>query len=273
VWDVEWAPGETKTIRCSYNMGEPVTYAGLVAGWGVHYVVRTGTLWRGGVIGKADISIRFESNVGSPSTVPGAPAAHPKGQEPSSTVYVSFPESAKWVSEREVRWHFESWTPREDISVKTVFWHGLDEPFARDYFYRLPKDYLGATTSYSDETLDQLVERELAPWRALFPEHCARFDRKKLRRIIADWLLHEILARHGDPFVVGKGELGVVKNPEAVMSMDGYLYGRWHTAFEGYMYHGGWYRPRMGAKGTVSEKTLGAQEQANLRFLRNAARP
>jgi hypothetical protein len=261
-WEVEWAPHETKTVRCSYDMGRARPYTGLVHGWAVHYVARTGALWKGGVIGEADFRIRVNGHVGPKSGKLPRPAP---GPEPAMVTATSYPDVAEWKSANEVQWHFENWTPTDDIWVKFGSWRGLDAPHPAEYPFRLPRQYLGATNKYTDAYLDELVERELEPFRSLFPQHCKAFERPKLKRVIADWLSHEILARHGDPFFVGRGSLG--GNPEAVLGIGDNLYGRWHYVFQAYMYHGGWYRPRMGPGGAVDPKALSPLEQQNLAFL------
>jgi len=254
VWDVTWLPGETKTIHVSYDMGAARTYSGIVDGWSLLYVVRTGALWKG-PIGKAEISIEFGKDV-------------PSHRTSATPLILSYPKQARWVSTSKVRWRFSRWEPTEDIRVTSLGWVGLTREVKRRFFYALPHPYRGDSARYTVKYLDELVEKELAPWREAFPRRVKKLDRRALRRLIADWLYHEILARHGDPFLVGKaGPNGEIPKG-AVMTSAGYAYSEWHTNFQAYMYHGGWYRPRLGPKGTVRPADLKPMERQNLAFLK-----
>ena len=253
-WPVTWEPGETKTIGCRYNMGERegLAYYTPVEGWQLCYIARTGALWRG-PIGTADISITFRDD----PRVFG-----PVGNKQPPTQYLTFAEHAKWLSPTKVQWHFENWEPTDDIRVQFARWTG----FSDAYHFVLPAHCAGAEQRYTTEMLDALVERELAPWRPAFPDEVAKCDRTAVRSLIAEVLYHEIFARHGDPFITG-----IVGGPRPadVSSESGdYYYGKWHAYFQGYMYHGGWYRPDVKKKTKVTPDELNETERANLAFLR-----
>jgi hypothetical protein len=252
-WEVSWKPKETRVFRVIYDMGVPASFQGIVDGWRLTYVVRTGALWKG-PIGEADVTIRFDSDVRNHRIA-------------TTPLVVSHADRARWVSDREIRWHFEDWEPKRDIQVASYAWVGLTEENIERFFLALPHPYQGADKTYTEAMLDALVERKIAPWKEVFPERCARLDRELIRTLVAGWLYHEIFARHGDPFLVGEDDGG--KWPkEAVMGMDGYLYGRWHDKFRAYMYHGGWYSPKYGPEGKVSLDDLSPVERKNAEFLR-----
>ena len=254
-WQFDWAPLETRIVRISYNMGYPESFRGMLDGWRVNYVVRTGALWKG-PIKRADFQIRFPSDVTS-------------YQSETSRVVVSHPKQATWVSNREVKWHFENWEPRKDIQVARYAWVGPTEQNIDQFFLRLPHPYQGNSRVYTDAWLDELVQKKMALWNKVFPEQCKKLDRALIKRLVAEWLHQEIFARHGDPFLLGKHD-GQSKWPkEAVMAMDGYLYNHWSAKFKAYMYHGGWYKPNWGPDGSVSLRDLGKRERQNVRFLKN----
>jgi hypothetical protein len=59
VWAVVWAPGQTRRITCTFDMGEAEqSFWGLAQSYRLLYVARTGALWKG-AIGKADVSVTF----------------------------------------------------------------------------------------------------------------------------------------------------------------------------------------------------------------------
>ena len=269
VWDMTWAPNETKSIRVSYEMGEPAYLSGLREITEVTqllYIVRTGALWKG-PIGSADVSIRFVT----PPPKPGEEVKPEIGlQSYPSPNLISWPQNARWIGPEgkptEVRWHFENWTPTEDIWVKWTYWRGFD-PKAHDWFL-LPTPYQGAKIAYSAELLDGLVERELALARQYFPEKVATFDRGPLRKSIAEWLYREIYARHGESFYIGtfNGDPKTLK--EGTVGSGGYLYSDWCLRFAGYGRRDGWYQPKPDPNGTVRFEELSQMEQKNALFLR-----
>lgn len=263
IWKVRWEPGQTREIVCEYDMGGPEEgFGGLVQKWRLLYVVRTGALWRG-PIGKADIVVRFRED---PRTRPLL-EHHGIGDAPAGTFRVTYSNQATWVSPMELRWHFVDWEPTDDLVVERVRWQGLHD----HYSYLLPTPYGGGTKTYTDAWLNELTEREVAPWRKLLPQETKAFDVKPLRRHIAECLYHEIKARHGDPFIIGK--TADRPHPQGVVADDNtHLYSRWMMYFVSYSYHGGWYRPDRGLGGPVPDEALNEQERANRQFLDGALR-
>jgi len=156
------------------------------------YVVRTGALWRGN-IGKADISILFNSDPRQRSD--------PPFQEITSdhnTVFTTtYPGQARWVSDKEVHWHFNDWNPKEDIVVQLLIWKGTNEHLYT--YFDLPSNYnyKGLIQKYTNNYLELLVEDLVSPWKNIFPEQTKTTDRKKLKKVCAELLYYEVLARHG----------------------------------------------------------------------------
>lgn len=255
VWDVSWAPGETKIIRVSFEMGWPMTLRGsnnMAEGWQVMYIVSTGALWKG-PIGRADISIKY-------------PVDKKFFQLPlGDKRQVSYPENIKQNDENTIVWHFENWTPTEEIWLAELKWRGLPPERIGDYFYGLPTEYTGDKNAYTDAFLETLIEKELTFARKHLPDKVASFDTITLKIAISDWLLHEIYARHGDLFYVGQG------SPRAGVFGDtkGNLYSFWQEKFRPYSrYKGWWYQPNDGPVGGVKMASLSEIEQRNVRFLR-----
>jgi hypothetical protein len=255
-WNVTWAPQETKVIRVVFDMGEPLVLAGsnfLVRGWQWMYVVTTGTLWKG-PIGRADITFKL----GHP-LVPSA-ALPPHRQ-------VSYPEQARWLDDNTVTWQFEDWTPAAEIWLRTVEWHGLDrDDQAHSYQFSLPV-YRGAEEEYGDQTIENLATRDLRLATEHLPDDVRQFDINLLRIAIADWLLHEIYARHGDAFYLGP-VTDLEDSLDGWVEGDGHRYSQWHNRFLPLSPRGGWYEPDMtpGKKVKISE--LHPTEQKNVAFLR-----
>lgn len=262
VWKTSWAAGETKLIRIAYDMGEPEWYRRFVEGWRLRYIVRTGALWKG-PIGRADITMRIKGNpMLSEDFV--RPASKFKRIDPP----FSYPANARQVSPTEVTWHFENWTPDEDIWFGFMQWVGFTFELPWNNWVQLPVPYVGAKEDYTDALLENLVDRELAPWRDSFPEEAKR-DRPILKALAAEWLYREMFARHGDPFYLGKRKEG---QPEPVGARgydqnDNYL-SWWSDKFPRPM-RGGWYRPGTGPgpNGSVRLSDLTAQERKNAEFL------
>lgn len=255
VWNVSWAPKETKVVRIEFDMGEPMFLPGsnhLVAGWQWMYVVTTGSLWKG-PIGRADISIK---------------AGHPLVSSAPLPPFrlVSHPDNATWQDDKLVTWHFENWIPTEEIWLLTVEWRGLDEKQVPHYRFFLPV-YRGAEQAYDDATIEELVARDLQLATDYLPDEARTFDRNLLRIAIADWLLHEIYARHGDAFYLGK-ESESFQTKLSHYEMDGHLYSGWSDLFRGYGYKGGWYKPDYSPAGGVKTSSLHRMEQTNVAFLR-----
>ena len=240
LWEVTWQPGQSHTIACACNVGRPEHLWGLGAGRRLVYAARTGARWKG-KIGKADISVAFRAN----------PRLWLRDVAPKAVLRTSYPEQAKWASPTEVRWHFENWEPTDDLVVEVLAWRGLGAQLYDDFL--LPYAYAGAASEYTDATLEALVERETAPWAAAFPRQVKALDRKRFKRLIADLLHHEILARHGDPFLLGR---------------DPTMHGRWRAAFAIYSRSGGWYKPDRKKTRADVLKELNATETRNLAFLK-----
>lgn len=258
IWDVTWAPGETKIIRVVFDMGEPMWLSGannLVDGWEAMYIVSTGALWKG-PIGRADISIHFvEGGLGWRWKL------EPKWE-------CSYPEHATWKGTESVTWHFENWTPKEEIWLRSLKWIGLKADTVSDYQYALPDDYLGNKIAYTSQRIESLVDRELELARQYFPEKVKALDVRLLKIVVADWLLHEIYARHGDPFYLGKQAKGGKLEEGTVGDTKGNLYHVWQMNFMGYGYHGGWYHCDFRPEGAVKTASLPEQERKNAEFLK-----
>lgn len=259
VWDVTWAPGETKTIEVAYELGEPIPLPGssaLASGWQLTYVVRTGALWKG-PIGRADIVMKFPvESWGSEYFLP--------------LRRTSYPEVARWDGLRQISWHFENWTPTDDIWVRSAGWGGFEPAKADNFFVQLPTPYAGDTERYSEATLDRWIDRQLVLAKEYFPAEAAALDRQPLREVAADWLLHELLARHGDPFFIGKHVAGQPAPAEArgyTMHDNNYI-GLWRGRFNSYGGMKGWYRPTYNPDGTPPTIQLTGREQENAEFLR-----
>lgn len=259
VWEVSWAPNETKVIRVSYSMGEMPFFNGLVAGCSLSYVVRTGALWKG-PIGKADITIHFKEG-------DFARSVFLSGKQRVT----SFPEQARWVDPGVVTWHFENWEPTEDIWAKSLTWRGIGPKSVDEWdFFFLPHPYEGNKIQYTDMMLEQLVDRELEPWRKFFPEETAKIDRQLYKKLIAEWLYHELYARNGDPFFIGLHVEGRLDPPDAhgYTNHDKNLIGRWRNHFDRYGGMKGWYRPKEVRRGKPPSIKLSSLERKNAEFLK-----
>ncbi|HWA24459.1 MAG TPA: hypothetical protein VG734_02205 [Lacunisphaera sp.] len=254
VWDVTWAPKQTKVVRVSFDMGEPMVLPGsnhLAAGWQWTYIVTTGSLWKG-PIGRADISMQVGHPFASHAPLP-------------AFRQVSYPDQAKWQGGNFVSWHFENWTPTTEIWLRTAEWTGLKTANVPDYQFALPADYHGAKVEYRESTIEELVARDLGFAAKYFPAEARAFDRNLLRIAIADWLLHEIYARHGDSFRLRRAADNGSTKPHEIEDGDGYLYSGCRELFFGYGYHGGWYKPLH----PVKTSALSPLERRNVIFLRN----
>jgi hypothetical protein len=267
VWNVTWSGRETKLIQISYDMGEPEHYSGFVDGWRLRYIVRTGALWKG-PIGKADIILRLDGN-----PMLGPDFASPGTHYPHLTPPFSYAANATRVSPTEIKWHFENWTPDEDVWLGMIRWVGFGPSQLLHTFIQLPLPYAGAKSDYTDKLLEQLVDRELAPWRESFPEEAKR-DRPALKALIAEWLYREMFARHGDSFYLGKRKPGEPA-PQGSFGFDendNYL-SIWREKFPlAARGRGGWYKPGTGPgpDGAVRLSDLTPQEQRNAEFLRRS---
>lgn len=255
VWEATWAPGETLCFRVRFDMGDPKHLPGsnfLATGTQLTYVVSTGALWAG-PIGRADITVRTD--------------ALPRDEGESGLRLrrlISYPDHATWRTDEEVTWHFENWTPQEEIWVRVISWNGLSWSDVSRSHYLLPHPYRGAETRYTARWIDELVEHELSLGRAYFPDRIAiPLETRKIHVLIADWLLHELYARHGDPFYVGRETPERGLGPGLVGDNNGNLYSDWHSRFTPYGWHGGWYKPDK----PVRRSDLTATERENSDFL------
>ena len=182
----------------------------------------------------------------------------------------SYPNNARRVSPTEVTWHFENWTPDEDIWLGVVQWVGFSFEWPWRNFISLPVPYAGATETYTDALLERIVDRELEPWRDSFPEHAKR-DRHVLKELVAEWFYREIFARNGDGFFLGKKEEGG-PGPAKTWGrdMDSNYLSWWSDKFpRANSARGGWYRPGTGPgpNGTVRLSDLKRVERKNAEFL------
>jgi hypothetical protein len=255
IWEAAWAPSETACFRVRFDMGDPKYVSGsnfLTSGAQLTYVVSTGALWAG-PIGRADITLRTD--------------AIPRDDSESGARLrrlISYPDHATWRSNEEVTWHFENWTPTEEIWLRVVSWNGLAWSDVSQAHYMLPQPYRGAETRYTEGWIDELVEQELTLAREYFPDRIAiPLETRKLHVLIADWLLHELYARHGDPFYVGRETPERGLGPGLVGDSKGNLYSNWYSQFMPYAWHGGWYKPDR----PVRRSDLTATEQENSDFL------
>lgn len=255
LWEAGWAPGETKTIQVSYDMGAETVLSGsnfMAGAVQMLYIVRTGALWKG-PIGKADITMRgFE-------------------RRDAGVQLVSYPQQAHWNGPTEVSWHFENWKPTEDIWFKQAFFGPVTAEHAADYFFFLPIPYAGGEVLYGTETIERLVERDLTLAKEYFPKEAASYDRRPLRQAIAEWLFHELFARNGDPFFIGKHVDGQ-PSPKAAhgyTTHDGNYIGEWRDKFNRYGGMKGWYRPKPDVNGQPPKIELAPMEKKNADFLKS----
>jgi hypothetical protein len=114
--------------------------------------------------------------------------------------------------------------------------------------------------------LDLLVEREVSPWRDMFPKEVEKMNKIPLKRYISSWLYNEIAARNGDAFILGK--VGDVPKPKATYDEDDkYYYSKWRAFFDLYRKYGRWYYPNENK--TINDKDLNNYERANRAFLKS----
>lgn len=254
VWRMTWPAQGTRTVVCTYPMGNPTFVAELARGRRLRYVVRTGALW-GAPIGEADISITFRTD----------PRSWLRLDDGDAAFRTSYPEQARWRGKTEVAWHFKDWVPTEDIVVEALRWDGLTESWVESF--SLPEPYAGAETRYTEQTLGELAAREVEPWRVLFPKPVEGLDYELVKAWVADILYHEILARHGDHFIVGRADDEPKPRGWYGKTRDGYLVSKWHTRFVAYSHGLGWYRPDVTKTREAVLAELNDVEKANLAFL------
>lgn len=265
VWEMRWAPGQTRLVTCVYDVEFPEPVRGIVGGTRIRYQVSTGRHWRGN-IGEAIFRYRGESR-----------------RWWGGRVVPSYQDNVVQQTEDTIVWRFTDWIPGdEDLTLDLLNWNGLHEPVYPRYV--LPRPYSAADRRYDETWLDQLVERELAlPLRA-FPKKAAALDRTAVRAWIAEHLLMEIRARNGDPFVVG--EVGLLERlgqrlgwlgwrlglqperPYGGVIRNGVRYSRWSTYFKRYgRSPGGSYDPDPARQESVRLQDLHGLERENAEFL------
>lgn len=268
VWRVTWAPGETKLISLAFDMGDPDQFSGLVRGWRLRYVVRTGGLWHG-PIGHAEITMRLDGHRMYADDF----AAAQKTQTPP---VLSYPKNAKLISPTEVKWTFKDWLPGEDIAIDRLAWPTVTREERDRFFLATPQPYLGAKSDYTDAWLDSVVVTLVEPWRERFPRESQR-DWPVIKSLVAEWLYQEVFARNGEPFIIEYDRKGPRPPGIAFWDQNDVAYSVWHNRFpsiNGYR-NPGWYKPGTGKgpKGSVRMEDLTDQERRNLAFLQQYFSP
>jgi hypothetical protein len=245
-------------------MGEPQAFRfGLVKGWRLRYIVRTGGLWKGN-IGRADIDITLKPKSARNSLLN---TWSWRLKDVSGPVFrYSYPKHAQWDGKSRIEWHFADWNPKRDVVIENLAWVGLNNR----YHFWLPYPYKGDSELYTDEQLEELVTDELRSWEHIFPEEVNSVNREDLKGVIAECLSREIVARHGEAFSLGQIKEGEPPPPEATSlpSGAGHCYGKWHSYFMSYHYHGGWYRPDPNKSPIEIAQGLNRIEEQNRFFLR-----
>lgn len=272
-WHQTWEPHEVKTVHLTYVIGQPELYHGVVDGWRLRYMVRTGALWKG-PIGRADFTFRLKGNwLGETfATAMLSGRRSSTGNVEGSTVTCSYPENARRISPLEVHWHFENWVPSEEIWLGQLTWYGYRESAPRFLYATIwgaSQSYTGDTEDYTDAKLAQVVDGCFAPWRDLFPG-AAKRDREGMKAIVAEWLYHEIFARHGDGFYIGHEGEGKPEPADAVGTENGAYFSPWRERFPQTTTKAkGWYKPDTGPgpHGRVRMSDLSEQERRNVAFL------
>ncbi len=267
VWKMAWAANETKLVRIRYTTDRFARVSNstfCTDATQLTYVVSTGNLWKG-KIGKADFVFDFatpsaqkDSENGTDSEMKNPNAA----PDPSMLKIASYPDTARWVTSQKLEWHFEDWAPTDEIFVRWVQWQDVppyDEDGHEIYYYGLAATYVGDRELYSNDYLALLLTQETRLAKQYFPQQLTSIQLLRLDLWISEWLLHEIIARHGQEFdpIDHYESNGANRYPVRKAT-------RWGTAFMGYSWHGGWYKPT----GQVDEAKLSATEKANLVFLR-----
>jgi hypothetical protein len=266
-WDVTWAPRETKTINVNYAIGSMLLHDPFVSGWRLAYVVNTGAFWKG-PIGSAEFTFRFRAPSASyPPSLDDAFLERP-GPDVAYPGY-SYPDHARRISPTEIQWRFEDWTPTEDVWVGYLRWKGMDGHLGlRNVVFTGP-DYRGAELAYDDAFLEQWVSFRLDPHRVRFPQQTRAF-RPRLKALYARALYHEILARNGEGFYLGRANDGQPDPPDAYAEdTEGNYISIWQNQFQMSSRYTNWYRPGTGKgpHGSVRLEDLTEIERRNLAFL------
>jgi hypothetical protein len=230
IWTMSWEPEQARTIQCSYEGGGHDDFGGLVEGERLKFVVRTGALWRG-PIGKALIIAELYRE----------PLYRFKFIAPSwyqdPFVRISYAQHATWTSDRRVEWSFENWEPDTDIVIEAVGWIGIRGLY---YSFWLPEDYVGMKEKYSESYMEKFVEAEMSRYRDYYPKKIQALNRDLVRYAIADFLQHELLARHQFAFAVRTDSV----SKHIIHGADGSDYGKWGDYFLRYRIydrHTGWF--------------------------------
>jgi hypothetical protein len=272
-WRHVWHPHETKVVHISYVMGQPEQYHGIVEGWRLRYLVRTGALWKG-PIGHADFTFRMKGNWLAEAFAESMP---PRAKPAATNWSVfdppySYPANARREGPYEVRWHFDNWIPAEDIWLGDLGWPGFSEKPSRFLYWSIwaaAQAYTGATRDYTDARLDKIVDDCFAPWRDYFPSEAKR-DRDAMKSLVAEWMFHEIFARRGDGFYIGKETKGTPPPLDAQGTSDGNYISEWAERFpRTNVRFTSWYKPNTGPgpHGRVRMRDLTDQERKNAEFL------
>jgi hypothetical protein len=268
VWSVTWAPRETKEIKVSYTIGRMDLPELFVDGWRLSYLVSTGAYWKG-PIEEAEFTFRFAKYPPTERTLLDSVFPGERGPDFVHPGY-SYPEHARRVSDTEIQWRFKDWIPAEDVWVGQIRWVGIDESYSLDGMVYADRDYRGNDVAYDDAYLEKKVNALLASQRDRFPEQTQSVH-ARLKVRYARVLYHEILARNGDGFYLGKKRPWRQRPPDAYAEYgDGSYLSIWHRQFElSARYNGRWYQPGngKGRHGSVRLKDLTPLERANLAFL------
>ncbi len=268
VWPVTWAPRETKTIHVTYSIGEMNIPELFVDGWRLSYLVSTGAFWKG-PIEDAEFTFRFAKYPPSGGTLLDSVFPGTRSPDIVNPGY-SYPEQARRVSATEIQWRFKDWIPDEDVWVGQIRWEGIDGLFGLERMVYASSDYQGNTVAYDDAFLERKVNRLLDPQRDRFPEQ-TRAAHDLLKARYARVLYHEILARNGEGFNLGKERPWRSRPPDALHQYsDGTYVSVWRYQFErSARYRQPWYQPGTGKgwRGSVRLKDLTPLGRSNLEFL------
>lgn len=267
VWEVSWEPRETKTITVNYVIGEMLLHELFVEGWRLSYVVNTGAFWKG-PIGSAEFTFRFLAP--SASYPPSLDDAFVDSSDAALLrPGYSYPEQARRISPTEVQWQFENWVPTEDVWVGHIRWVGLDGRFGLHNVVFAGPDYRGAEIAYDDAMLETWVSRLLEPQRERFPAQ-SRALQPGLKALYAKVLYHEILARNGEGFHLGRENDGQPEPPDVYAEdTEGNYISIWQNQFQMSSRYTDWYKPGTGKgpHGSVRLEDLTEIERRNLAFL------
>ncbi len=190
IWEVTFKPGERVEIRNTYTHGENAVSDGTVY---ANYVLKTGTLWKGGKIGRSRLEVHMP---GARHTLCSGDRLH----EPTAFT----PAGGKVTTDRKglsILWDLKDFAPSQDISVcyvdldavaSRLFWEmqetdlsklSLDELralrnrvyairgyvfkkkdmadlFAREWWYRPNPDYSASSLSTDEHAFVAKIQAE-----------------------------------------------------------------------------------------------------------------